>query len=164
MSIPPLAATTTAAALATRLRQDIDQGRWQAGELLRQEQLASEFGVSRIPVREALAHATRFVALEKAFSVGIGGIVASHVRMAMSKHPIANYTVVAGLGGRAILKSSLHQMLDRAVADELDFLTFLDLDQDVVDREIARAKLEPRPGPSAEDTLRDKGAVRASAT
>ncbi|MEI2732859.1 MAG: hypothetical protein V9G08_12830 [Dermatophilaceae bacterium] len=115
-------------------------------------------------VREALAHATRFVALEKAFSVGIGGIVASHVRMAMSKHPIANYTVVAGLGGRAILKSSLHQMLDRAVADELDFLTFLDLDQDVVDREIARAKLEPRPGPSAEDTLRDKGAVRASAT
>lgn len=55
MSIPPLAATTTAAALATRLRQEIDQGRWQAGELLRQEQLASEFGVSRIPVREALA-------------------------------------------------------------------------------------------------------------
>ncbi|MBN9446734.1 MAG: GntR family transcriptional regulator, partial [Bosea sp.] len=47
MSIPPLAATTTAAALATRLRQEIDQGRWQAGELLRQEQLASEFGVSR---------------------------------------------------------------------------------------------------------------------
>ncbi|HEV7335198.1 MAG TPA: GntR family transcriptional regulator [Bosea sp. (in: a-proteobacteria)] len=55
MHAPPLAATTTAAALAARLRQEIDQGRWQAGELLRQEQLASEFGVSRIPVREALA-------------------------------------------------------------------------------------------------------------
>lgn len=55
MTTPSLAATTTAAALAERLRQEIDQGRWQAGELLRQEQLASEFGVSRIPVREALA-------------------------------------------------------------------------------------------------------------
>ncbi|WP_332685499.1 GntR family transcriptional regulator [Bosea sp. (in: a-proteobacteria)] len=50
-----LAATTTAAALAARLREGIDQGRWQAGDLLRQEHLASEFGVSRIPVREALA-------------------------------------------------------------------------------------------------------------
>ncbi len=50
-----LTPTTTAAALAARLRQEIDQGRWQAGELLRQEQLANEFGVSRIPVREALA-------------------------------------------------------------------------------------------------------------
>lgn len=55
MNAPLLAATTTAAALAARLRQEIDRGRWQAGELLRQEQLASEFGVSRIPVREALA-------------------------------------------------------------------------------------------------------------
>jgi DNA-binding GntR family transcriptional regulator len=48
-------ATTTATALAQRLREAIDAGRWQAGELLRQEQLAAEYGVSRIPVREALA-------------------------------------------------------------------------------------------------------------
>lgn len=55
MNSSPLTATTTAAALAARLRQEIDQGRWRAGDLLRQEQLASEFGVSRVPVREALA-------------------------------------------------------------------------------------------------------------
>lgn len=48
-------AVTTASALAARLREAIDAGRWQAGELLRQEQLAAEYGVSRIPVREALA-------------------------------------------------------------------------------------------------------------
>jgi DNA-binding GntR family transcriptional regulator len=46
---------TTATALAQRLREAIDAGRWGAGDLLRQEQLAAEYGVSRIPVREALA-------------------------------------------------------------------------------------------------------------
>lgn len=55
-------------------------------------------------VEAAIGNAKRFVCLEKAFSVGIGGIVSSHVRMAMSSHPIKNYTVVAGLGGRPILK------------------------------------------------------------
>lgn len=55
MTIAPLAATTTASVLAQRLREAIDAGRWQPGELLRQEQIAAEYGVSRIPVREALA-------------------------------------------------------------------------------------------------------------
>ena len=54
MTIAPLAATTTASVLAQRLREAIDAGRWQPGELLRQEQIAAEYGVSRIPVREAL--------------------------------------------------------------------------------------------------------------
>ena len=78
--------------------------------------------------------------------------------------PIANYTVVAGLGGRQILKSSLHAMFDRAVADELEALTFLDLDHDLVARELARERLERRSGPTAENILRDVGAVRATAT
>lgn len=55
MSVTPLAAATTASVLAQRLREAIDAGRWQPGELLRQEQIAAEYGVSRIPVREALA-------------------------------------------------------------------------------------------------------------
>lgn len=55
MTITPLAPATTASALAERLREAIDAGRWRPGELLRQEQIAAEYGVSRIPVREALA-------------------------------------------------------------------------------------------------------------
>lgn len=55
MIIARLAAATTASALAQRLREAIDAGRWPPGELLRQEQIAAEYGVSRIPVREALA-------------------------------------------------------------------------------------------------------------
>ena len=55
MLVTRLAAATTASALAQRLREAIDAGQWKPGELLRQEQIAAEYGVSRIPVREALA-------------------------------------------------------------------------------------------------------------
>jgi DNA-binding GntR family transcriptional regulator len=47
-------ATTTADAVAAQLRSALHQGRWAPGSPLRQEELAAEFGVSRIPVREAL--------------------------------------------------------------------------------------------------------------
>jgi DNA-binding GntR family transcriptional regulator len=46
--------TTTADAVAAQLRIALHQGRWAPGSPLRQEDLAAEFGVSRIPVREAL--------------------------------------------------------------------------------------------------------------
>lgn len=115
-------------------------------------------------VRDALAGASRFVTVEKAFSVGIGGIVDSHVRMALRGNPIPNYTVIAGLGGRPITQRSLHAMLDDAVADRLDPVTFLDLDAELITRERARAAADPRSGPVAENLLRDVGAVRASAT
>ena len=111
-------------------------------------------------VEAAIGNAKRFVCLEKAFSVGIGGIVSSHVRMAMSSHPIKNYTVVAGLGGRPILKTSLNDMLDQATTDSLEPLTFLDLDTDLVEREIARNRAERRSGPAAENMLRDLGGSR----
>jgi pyruvate ferredoxin oxidoreductase alpha subunit len=113
-------------------------------------------------VEDAIGGAKRFVCLEKAFSVGIGGIVDSHVRMAMSSHPIKNYTVIAGLGGRAILKTSLHRMLDSVVTDDLPKVTFLDLDEALVQREIDRNRADRRSGPAAENMLRDLGAVRAT--
>ena len=45
---------TTGVALAERLRADIDEGTWEPGTPLRQEELADRYQVSRIPVREAL--------------------------------------------------------------------------------------------------------------
>jgi len=45
---------TTADSVAAALRDALHQGRWSSGAALRQEDLAVEFGVSRIPVREAL--------------------------------------------------------------------------------------------------------------
>jgi DNA-binding GntR family transcriptional regulator len=47
-------AVTTADSVAAALRSALHQGRWPPGAALRQEDLAAEFGVSRIPVREAL--------------------------------------------------------------------------------------------------------------
>jgi DNA-binding GntR family transcriptional regulator len=47
-------ATTTSSAVTSLLRQALDQGRWGAGHPLRQEEIAVELGVSRVPVREAL--------------------------------------------------------------------------------------------------------------
>ena len=47
-------ATTTSSAVTKMLRHNLDHGRWASGTPLRQEEIAAEFGVSRVPVREAL--------------------------------------------------------------------------------------------------------------
>jgi DNA-binding GntR family transcriptional regulator len=48
-------AATTVDTVADALRAGLHAGRWRPGAALRQEELAAEFGVSRIPVREALS-------------------------------------------------------------------------------------------------------------
>jgi pyruvate ferredoxin oxidoreductase alpha subunit len=88
-------------------------------------------------VREALQGAKRVVVLEKALAVGVGGIVGQNVRLALSGLSLPVYDVVAGLGGRPITKDSLHDVLAKAVDDELEELTFLDMDWDVLQRELA---------------------------
>ncbi len=114
-------------------------------------------------VRAALAHAARVVVLEKCLAVGIGGIVSDGVRKALSGLALKGYTVIAGLGGRAITRSSLVDMLGRAQREELEQLNFLDLRWDVVQRELEREQVKRRAGPIAENILRDIGATRAAA-
>lgn len=104
-------------------------------------------------VREALKNCQRFVVVEKAFSVGIGGILSSHVRSAVRDLHVDNYEVVAGLGGRPVTTQSLQKLFDKAAADELDFLTFLDLDHELVEHELEREALMRRSGPTAENVL-----------
>lgn len=106
-------------------------------------------------VREAIKHAKRVVVLEKTFAVGIGGILATDVRTAFFGLPIESYTVVAGLGGRPILKTSLHQVFEKAGRDDLERLTFLDLDWSVVNKQLERERQTRRSGPTAENILRD---------
>ena len=108
-------------------------------------------------VRKALGGAKRVVVLEKTFAVGIGGILATDIRTAMDGVEIADYTVVAGLGGRPITKKSLHEVFAKALADELPPLTFLDLDWNVVNKQLERERQRRRSGPAAENILRDVG-------
>ena len=89
-------------------------------------------------VRTALSHAKRVIVLEKAFQVGIGGIVIENVRASLRGSLTKDYTVIAGLGGRPITKDSLRQYLNRACVDGVEDLTFLDLDQELADSEILR--------------------------
>ncbi len=110
-------------------------------------------------IRDASAHAKRIVVIEKCFAVGIGGIVSRDVRSAVQNRPQPVYTVVAGLGGRAITKASLHKLLLQAIEEKLELLTFLDLDWDIVNRVLAREKKKRRSGPVAEGVLRDIGTV-----
>jgi pyruvate ferredoxin oxidoreductase alpha subunit len=97
-------------------------------------------------VRAALGAARRVIVLEKAFAVGIGGIVGQNVRLALDGLGVRVHDVIAGLGGRAITAASLHTML----AEELGSLTFLDMDWPLIARELERPS-----GPHAENMLRD---------
>ena len=110
-------------------------------------------------VRAVLQGAKKFVVLEKSFSVGLGGVVSTDVRLAMTGIGFKGYTVVAGLGGRAITKASLHRTLREAIADTLPQLTFMDLDWRIVNRQLEREAQMRRSGPIAENLLRDVGAV-----
>ncbi len=112
-------------------------------------------------VREALRGAANVVVLEKSFSVGLGGVLSTDVRVALSGLQLHGYTVVAGLGGRAITRASLKRTLNEAIAGTLQPLTFMDLDWRIVNRQLAREAQVRRSGPIAESLLRDVGPIAA---
>ena len=112
-------------------------------------------------VRCALMHCKRFLVLEKSLAVGMGGIVATDVRMAVTGMGLKGYTAIAGLGGRPIFKSSLHKLFREAETDALPPVTFLDLDWDAVNKQQERERQTRRSGPVAENMLHDKGIVSA---
>lgn len=108
-------------------------------------------------VRAALSNCKRFLVLEKSLAVGLGGIVATNVRMAVSGTGLHGFTAVAGLGGRSIPKASLHKLFRQAEKEELEPITFVDLDWDAVNKQLDREKQTRRSGPIAENILHDKG-------
>src|SRR6266480_1361596 len=110
-------------------------------------------------LREALKGSKRVVVLEKCLAVGLGGIVSDGVRKSLSGIVLNGYTVIAGLGGRAITRGSLTRLFEDAERDELDQVTFLDLNADVISYELERESKARRTGPTAEAILRRIGTV-----
>jgi pyruvate ferredoxin oxidoreductase alpha subunit len=113
--------------------------------------------------REALAGARRVVVIEKALALGVGGILVQDVRNSLAGSGADDhiYTVIAGLGGRPITTEGLCSLLRTAAEDELEPTTFLDLNADLVERELQRTREARRSGPHAENMLRDIGVVAA---
>jgi pyruvate ferredoxin oxidoreductase alpha subunit len=110
-------------------------------------------------VRNALQGARQVIVVEKAFSVGFGGVLSTDVAMALHGLPVAVTTVVAGLGGRPITTASLKSVFETALRGEPERLTFLDLDARLVEAELERMAVRRRSGPSAENMLRDLGVI-----
>jgi len=91
-------------------------------------------------VAAALKDAKRVVILEKAFSTGTGGIVTQDVARAIEGLGLKDFTVIAGLGGRPITIKSLRVYLEAAMVEQVQRLTFLDLEEDVIDAEIMKER------------------------
>ena len=111
--------------------------------------------------RYALRDVERVIVVEKCFAIGVGGVVAIDVRLALDGTGQPVRTLVAGLGGRAITRDSLSRAFLRGMADQLEAMTFLDLDQALVERVLERERLVRRSGPAAEAILREVGAIAA---
>jgi pyruvate ferredoxin oxidoreductase alpha subunit len=112
-------------------------------------------------VREALAGAARVVVIEKALALGVGGILSENVQTSLPHGAARVYTVIAGLGGRPITTASLVGLLEDAVEERLEQMSFLDLNVELVERELERTRATRRSGPHAENILRDIGTVAA---
>ncbi len=106
-------------------------------------------------LRIALSETQRVVCIEKSLSPGLGGVLASNVRMSRRGLGLPVYTVIAGLGGRPITRASLKDIFERAIGDELDDLTFLDLNWNAINEQLTRAREIRHSGPIAENILRD---------
>lgn len=113
-------------------------------------------------VREALARCKRFLVLEKSLAVGMGGILATDVRMAVTGSDLKGFTAVAGLGGRPIPKASLHELFREAERESLQPVSFVDLDWEAVNKQLERERQNRHSGPIAENMLRDKGIMSAA--
>jgi pyruvate ferredoxin oxidoreductase alpha subunit len=101
-------------------------------------------------LRDVLQNAKRVVILEKSLAVGLGGILSEGVRKSAAGLVLTIYTVIAGLGGRAVTRPSLKQLFEDATQDELEQVTFLDLNAEFIARRLER---EYRPTRLAAETL-----------
>lgn len=96
-----------------------------------------------------LAGAKRVIVFEKDLALGVGGQLAQQVQLALGSAHKPVYSIIGGLGGRAITRAALQPLFERAVRDELEEMTILDLDTDLVFRELIAERRLAGPPPAA---------------
>jgi pyruvate ferredoxin oxidoreductase alpha subunit len=89
-------------------------------------------------LREVLAPAKHVVVVEKSFAVGIGGQLANNIDLALRNIVGAPriHSVVAGLGGRPITRQSLRDVFGTALVQPWEGVHFLDLNKQIVAKEL----------------------------
>ena len=110
-------------------------------------------------LREKLVRTRNVVVIEKSLAVGMGGPLANNVDLALRNVAGAPqvHSVIAGLGGRPITRASLHRMLRRAFVQPWEGSHFLDLNEEIVAKELHYVRKVRRSGPTAENILRRLG-------
>lgn len=106
-------------------------------------------------VREALQGARVAIVLDRAIGAGSGGVVLLDVVNAMRGSSVCVKSVIGGLGGRAVTKKSIKDILRAAAEGTLPDTTFMDLDEDLVRRQLEREQASRRCGPLPESVMHD---------
>lgn len=107
-------------------------------------------------MREAMKGAKTVLVLERTLALGCTtGVLTQDVMVAQNDPAVTVRTVIAGLGGRAVTRASLTKIFEAAQAGSLETLTFMDLDRDLVERQLARERSTHKHGPVPEAVMRD---------
>ncbi len=108
-------------------------------------------------MREAIGDCKKVVCVERAFSFGARGILAPEVKRAMEGTDCDVKSAVAGLGGRAILGSTIGGIVKTALADGFkDEMTWFDINPAVLNSYTKDGEGVTFPdGPLSETQLRD---------
>ncbi len=92
-------------------------------------------------IREAIGDTKKVVVLERAFSFGARGIITPEVERAMRGTDCCIRTTIAGLGGRAILGSTIKKIVDLGLNDKLtDEVTWVDVEPKVLNNYLKDAE------------------------
>ncbi|MDR1267094.1 MAG: hypothetical protein LBJ70_01775 [Holosporales bacterium] len=83
-------------------------------------------------IERLLKKARTVLVLEKALEPGSGGPLFGQVQQVLAGEVPRLFSVIAGLGGRAITRPSLRQLFSRAHSGDLEPIHFLDLDRSVL--------------------------------
>ncbi|MBR2961263.1 MAG: pyruvate ferredoxin oxidoreductase [Burkholderiaceae bacterium] len=106
-------------------------------------------------VREALSGAKTVLVVDRALGAGSGGVVMMDVVCAVRDMALDVRSVIAGLGGRAITKASVAKIVRAAADGVLADTTFMDLDEDLVRRQLEREAATRLSGPLPEAIIHD---------
>ncbi|HEY6023803.1 MAG TPA: pyruvate ferredoxin oxidoreductase [Pseudolabrys sp.] len=117
-------------------------------------------------LREKLVSARNVVVIEKSLAVGMGGPLANNVDLALRNVTAVPrvHSVIAGLGGRPITRESVRRVLRRTLLQPWEGSHFLDLNEEIVAKELHYVRKVRRSGPTAENLLRRLGQVAEKAT